>query len=124
MQGVDLDLHEVGELTPVVAAVAAVADGPSSLRGIAHLRGHETDRLAALAKELTRCGCRVDITDDGLTITPQPLHAATFRTYADHRMAHAAAVLGLAVPDLGVEDIATTRKTHPDFAAAWTAMLT
>ncbi|MFD2079439.1 3-phosphoshikimate 1-carboxyvinyltransferase [Actinopolymorpha cephalotaxi] len=121
--GVDLDLHDVSELTPVVAAVAALATGPSRLRGIAHIRGHETDRLAALATELNRLGGDVRDTEDGLEISPRPLHGGDFRTYHDHRMAHAAAVLGLVVPGLRVEDIATTGKTLPDFAAMWTAML-
>jgi 3-phosphoshikimate 1-carboxyvinyltransferase len=123
IRGVDLDLHEVGELTPVVAALCALADGPSFLRGIAHLRGHESDRLAALAAELSTLGCDARETDDGLEIRPRPLHAGVFRTYDDHRMAHAAAVLALVVPGLGVENVATTAKTHPDFVGAWTAML-
>ncbi|GAA2755564.1 3-phosphoshikimate 1-carboxyvinyltransferase [Actinopolymorpha rutila] len=121
--GVDLDLHDASELTPVVAAVAVLATGPSRLRGIAHIRGHETDRLAALATELNRLGGDVRDTEDGLEITPRPLRGGDFRTYHDHRMAHAAAVLGLVVPDLRVEDIATTGKTLPDFAAMWSAML-
>lgn len=121
--GVDLDLHDVGELAPVLAAVAAVADAPSYLRGIAHLRGHETDRLAALRAELTRLGADVSETADGLQIRPRPLTGAVVRTYDDHRLAQAAAVLGLVVPGVLVENIATTAKTHPDFVAAWTAML-
>ncbi len=119
IQPVDLDLHDVGELTPVVAAVAALAEGPSRLRGIAHLRGHETDRLAALATELTRLGADVAETDDGLEITPRPLHGEVFRTYDDHRMAHAAVVLALRVPELFVENVATTVKTYPNFAPVW-----
>jgi 3-phosphoshikimate 1-carboxyvinyltransferase len=122
--GADLDLHEVGELTPVIAAVAALADGPSVLRGIAHLRGHETDRLAALTTELTSLGCDVRETPDGLEIRPLPLTGGLFHTYDDHRMAHSAAVLGLAVSGVQVENVATTYKTHPDFVGAWTAMLT
>ncbi|WP_020575823.1 3-phosphoshikimate 1-carboxyvinyltransferase [Actinopolymorpha alba] len=121
--GLDLDLHDVGELTPVIAAVATLASEPSYLRGIAHLRGHETDRLAALSTELARLGADIRETDDGLEIRPRPLHGAVFRTYADHRMAHAGAVLGLVVPDLQIENIATTSKTLPDFVGMWTAML-
>ncbi|MEJ7706924.1 MAG: 3-phosphoshikimate 1-carboxyvinyltransferase [Nocardioidaceae bacterium] len=121
--GVDLDLHDVGELTPVIAAVATLAEGPSHLRGVAHLRGHETNRLAALASELQRLGGNATETADGLQIRPRPLTGGRFRTYADHRLAHAAAVLGLVVDDLEVEDIETTSKTHPDFVSAWTAML-
>jgi 3-phosphoshikimate 1-carboxyvinyltransferase len=123
IHGVDIDLHEVGELTPVVAALCALADGPSYLRGIAHLRGHESDRLAALARELSALGCDAREIADGLEIRPQPLHASVFRTYDDHRMAHAAAVLALVVPGTGIENVATTAKTHPDFVGAWTAML-
>lgn len=123
--GVDEDLHEVGELTPTIAALCAVADGPSHLRGIAHLRGHETDRLAALAAELGELGCRVTETDDGLRIAPAPLTAAdrAWRSYDDHRMATAGAVLGLVVPGLIVDDVGTTAKTLPGFAAMWARML-
>jgi 3-phosphoshikimate 1-carboxyvinyltransferase len=123
IDGVDVDLHEVGELTPVVAALCALAGGPSHLRGIAHLRGHESDRLAALAAELSALGCDARETEDGLVIRPRPLHAGVFHTYDDHRMAHAAAVLALVVPGIGIENVATTTKTHPDFVGAWTAML-
>ena len=118
--GVDLDLHDVGELTPAIAALCALADSPSHLRGIAHIRGHETDRLTALATELGRLGADVTEREDGLSIRPAPLHGGVFRTYADHRMAHAGVILGLAVDGVLVEDIATTSKTFPDFAAAWT----
>jgi 3-phosphoshikimate 1-carboxyvinyltransferase len=125
MEGIDVDLHAAGELTPVVAAVAALASGPSHLRGISHIRNHETDRLAALATELQRLGCDARETEDGdgLTITPRPLTGAPFRTYDDHRMAQAAAVLGLVVPGVEIENVATTRKTLPDFVGMWTAML-
>jgi 3-phosphoshikimate 1-carboxyvinyltransferase len=122
VQGIDADLHEVGELTPVIAAVCAVADGSSTLRGIAHLRGHETDRLAALARELTGLGAEVSETDDGLRIKPKPLHSGVFESYDDHRMAQAGALLGL-VADVEVENIATTGKTLPDFVGMWTGML-
>jgi 3-phosphoshikimate 1-carboxyvinyltransferase len=123
IQGVDLDLHEVGELTPVIAAVCALAESPSYLRGIGHLRGHETDRLAALSTELRELGCEATETVDGLEIRPRPLHPGVFRTYDDHRMAHAAAVLGLMVRGMRVENVDTTAKTHPDFAGAWMSML-
>jgi 3-phosphoshikimate 1-carboxyvinyltransferase len=123
IHAVDLDLHDVGELTPVIAAVCALADGPSRLRGVAHLRGHESDRLAALADELSALGCGASETDDGLEVRPGPLRPGVFHTYDDHRMAHAAAVLSLAVPGLAIENVETTAKTHPDFVGAWTAML-
>ena len=120
LSGVDLDLHDVGELTPAVAALCALADSPSHLRGVAHIRGHETDRITALATELGRLGADVTEREDGLSIRPARLHGGTFRTYADHRMAHAGVILGLAVDDVLVEDVATTAKTFPDFAGAWT----
>ena len=119
----DLDLRHVGELTPVLAAVAALADAPARLRGIGHLRGHETDRLAALATELNRLGGDVRETDDGLEIRPRRFHGGVFRTYDDHRLAMAAAVLGLVVAGVEVEDVATTAKTLPDFVGMWQAML-
>lgn len=123
LRGLTADLHDVGELTPVIAALCALANGPSTLSGIAHLRGHETDRLAALATEINNLGGDVTETDDGLIINPVPLHGGTFATYEDHRMAMAGAVLGLAVPDLQIENIATTGKTLPDFDVMWHAMV-
>ena len=122
LHGLDYDLHDVGELTPAVAALCAIADGPSHLRGIAHIRGHETDRLAALANEFNALGGHVTETADGLTIRPAPLHGGSFRTYADHRMAHAGVILGLAVAGVSVENIGTTSKTFPDFEGAWSAL--
>lgn len=121
--GLDVDLHDVGELTPVVAAVAAFADSPSWLRGIEHLRGHETDRLSALAHEIGAVGGRVEILDDGLHIRPGEFRPATLQTYADHRMGMAAAVLALGTPGVLVEDIATTGKTLPAFADMWESMV-
>lgn len=123
LQGISWDLHDVGELTPTVAALCALAEGRSHLYGIAHLRGHETDRLAALQRELSSLGCGVTQTDDGLVIDPQPLTGGVWHTYADHRMATAGAVLGLVTDDVLVEDIATTAKTLPDFDLRWTQMV-
>jgi 3-phosphoshikimate 1-carboxyvinyltransferase len=123
ISGLDYDLHDVGELTPVVAALCALASSPSHLRGVAHIRGHETDRLAALATELNALGGHVVETDDGLTIRPAHLDGGTFHTYADHRMAHAAVVLGLAVRGVKVENVGTTAKTFPGFADAWSRLL-
>ncbi len=119
LSGVELDLRDVGELTPVVVAVAALAEGESRITGVAHLRGHETDRLAALAAEINRLGGDVEELDDGLLIRPRPLHGGVFTTYDDHRMAQAAVVLGLRVPGLSVENVGTTAKTYPDFATVW-----
>lgn len=123
LRGVDLDLHDVGELTPVVAALAALATGPSTLTGIAHLRGHETDRLAALATEINRLGGNVEERPDGLVVSPAPLHGGSFATYEDHRMAHAGAVIGLRVEGVVVQDIGTTAKTYPGFAQDWERIL-
>jgi 3-phosphoshikimate 1-carboxyvinyltransferase len=122
VHGLDFDLHDVGELTPTVAALCALADSPSHLRGVAHIRGHETDRLAALANELNGLGGHVTETEDGLTIRPASLNGGRFRTYADHRMAHAGAVLGLRAEGVLVEDIGTTAKTFPGFAEAWAGL--
>ncbi|WP_284979712.1 3-phosphoshikimate 1-carboxyvinyltransferase [Arthrobacter sp. fls2-241-R2A-200] len=118
-----VDLHETSELAPTVAALCALASTPSRLTGIAHLRGHETDRLAALVAEINRLGGDAEETPDGLIIRPAPLHGGIVHSYADHRMATAGAILGLAVEDIQVEDIATTSKTMPEFPTMWAAML-
>ncbi len=123
--GFDMDLHEVGELAPSMAALAALAEpgSVSRLTGIAHLRGHETDRLAALSAEINGLGGDCVQCDDGLVITARQLHGGLWHSYADHRMAMAGAILGLRVPGVTVEDIATTAKTLPEFPALWSAML-
>ena len=123
--GFDADLHDVGELTPAVAALAALAapGSVSQLSGIAHLRGHETDRLAALSAEINGLGGQCEETSDGLIITARQLHAGMWRSYADHRMAMAGAIVGLRVPGVEVEDIATTAKTLPEFPQLWADML-
>jgi len=123
IHGIDVDLHEVGELTPAIAALAALADSPSHLRGIGHLRKHETDRLAALTREINALGGSVVEEETSLHITPAPLHGGVFHTYDDHRLATAGAVLGLVVPEIEVENIATTRKTLPDFSGLWSSLL-
>ncbi len=123
LTGLDADLRDVGELTPVLAALCALAETPSTLRGITHLRGHETDRLAALATEITALGGDVTETDDGLQIRPRPLKGGVFATYDDHRMAQAGALLGLAVDGIEVANIATTGKTMPEFPTVWRAMV-
>ena len=126
--GVDVDLAEIGELTPTVTALAIVAarEGHRSrLRGVAHIRGHETDRLAALAAEAAALGARVAETDDGLVVEP----AADLRptrpwgAYADHRMATAGALVGLVVPGVEIDDVTATTKTLPDFATDWPALV-
>jgi len=121
--GVDLDLGDVGELAPVLTALAALAEGPSQLRGIGHLRHHETDRLAALSTEINGLGGDVRETDDGLEVRPRPLRGGDFATYEDHRLAMTAAVIGLCVPGIRVEDVATTGKTLPGFVDLWDEML-
>jgi 3-phosphoshikimate 1-carboxyvinyltransferase len=121
--GIDVDLGDAGELTPVIAAVCAFADGPSNLRGIAHLRHHETDRLTALSREISALGGDVEDSGDGLVVRPQPLHGGLFSTYDDHRLATAAAVLGLRVPGIEVEDVTATAKTLPGFVDLWAEML-
>jgi 3-phosphoshikimate 1-carboxyvinyltransferase len=123
LQGIDHDLHDVGELAPAVAALCALAATPSHLRGIAHIRGHETDRLAALATELGALGADVTEHADGLSIRPAPLHGGVFHTYADHRMAHAGVIVAAAVDGVLVEDVDTTAKTFPDFARFWASLL-
>jgi 3-phosphoshikimate 1-carboxyvinyltransferase len=119
VHGIDVDLHDAGELAPAVAALAALADSPSHLRGIGHIRGHETDRLSALVTEIRRLGGDVTEHPDGLSLRPASLHGGTFRTYGDHRMAHAAAIIGSAVAGVLIEDVATTAKTFPGFARVW-----
>lgn len=123
LRGIDADMSAVGELVPTMAALCALADTPSRLTGVAHLRGHETDRLKALATELTKIGARTVELEDGLEIHPGPLHGAVFESYQDHRMATAGAIIGLRVPDLRVVDIGTTQKTLPDFVGMWLSML-
>ena len=123
--GFDVDLHDVGELTPAVAALAALASDASvsQLSGVAHLRGHETDRLAALSAEINGLGGQCEETPDGLLITARPLQGGVWRSYADHRMATAGAIVGLRVPGVEVEDIGTTAKTLPEFPQMWAEML-
>jgi 3-phosphoshikimate 1-carboxyvinyltransferase len=128
IHGIDIDLHDVGELTPSIAALAALADSPSHLRGIGHLRLHETDRLAALTREINGLGGNVVEDETSLHITPassfgKDLHGGTFHTYDDHRLATAGAVIGLVVPEVVVENVATTRKTLPDFPGLWQSLV-
>ncbi|HLU64329.1 MAG TPA: 3-phosphoshikimate 1-carboxyvinyltransferase [Protaetiibacter sp.] len=120
---VDLDLTIGGELAPTITTLLAFADGPSTVSGIGHLRGHETDRLTALATEIQRLGGEVVEHPESLEIRPRPLHGGAWEAYADHRMATSGALAGLAVPGVTVDDIATTSKTLPEFPQLWQQML-
>jgi 3-phosphoshikimate 1-carboxyvinyltransferase len=124
IHGVSLDLTTGGELAPAIVALAALADGPSEITGIGHIRHHETDRLAALAAEINGLGGDVTELEDGLRIVPRPLHGGVWRSYHDHRMATTGAIIGLAVPGIEIENVATTAKTLPQFTQLWHAMLT
>ena len=123
IHGIDIDLHDVGELTPAIAALCALADSPSYLQGIGHLRLHETDRLSALRSELNGLGGEVTEEPTALRINPKPLHKGVFHTYEDHRLATTAATIGLVIDGVEVENIATTRKTIPDFPGLWKSLL-
>lgn len=123
VNGITWDMHDIGELTPTVAALAALADGPSHLYGIAHLRGHETDRLQALADNINALGGNVEQTADGLIIHPAALEGGRWESYADHRMATAGAILGLRVEGIEVSDVDTTAKTLPGFRRRWAQLL-
>ena len=117
--GITADLSAAGELVPNLVALAALADTPSTITGIGHIRHHETDRLAALAAEINGLGGHVTELEDGLQIDPRPLHGGVWRTYEDHRMATTGAIIGLVVPGVEIENIATTGKTLPQFASLW-----
>ncbi|WP_025155501.1 3-phosphoshikimate 1-carboxyvinyltransferase [Leifsonia aquatica] len=123
IRAVELDLTTGGELAPALVAIAALADGPSEITGIGHIRHHETDRLAALAAEINGLGGAVSELEDGLRIEPRPLHGGVWRSYEDHRMATAGAIVGLVVPGVEIENVATTAKTLPQFTQLWTRML-
>ena len=123
IDNIEIDLRDASELTPVVAALAALAADPSHIRGVGHIRGHETDRLAAIATELENLGAKVRVHHDELVIHPRLLGGGTWRSYADHRMAQAGALLGLVVEDVVIDDVACTDKTLPEFVPLWTRML-
>ena len=123
IHGVELDLSTGGELVPALVALAALADSPSTFTGIGHIRHHETDRLAALAAEINGLGGAVTELEDGLQIDPRPLHGGHWKSYDDHRMATAGAIIGLAVPGVEIENIGTTAKTLPQFPELWHGLL-
>jgi 3-phosphoshikimate 1-carboxyvinyltransferase len=124
IKGIDIDLSIGGELAPVIIALAVLADSPSRITGIAHLRGHETDRLAALTTEINSIGGKATELEDGIAIEPSSaLHSGTWHTYEDHRMATAGAIIGLRVPGITIEDVSVVSKTMPDFVALWNGLL-
>jgi 3-phosphoshikimate 1-carboxyvinyltransferase len=123
INGIEIDLSSAGELTPVIAALAALAKSKSVISGVAHLRGHETNRLKALVDEINSIGGRASETADGLIIEPADLRGGLWKTYGDHRMAAAGAIIGLRVPDIEIEDITVTSKTMPGFELLWSKML-
>jgi 3-phosphoshikimate 1-carboxyvinyltransferase len=125
ISGIKADLRDMNEIAPVIAAVAALADSPSELTGIGHMRLHESDRLAALATEISALGGDVTELPDGLAVRPRPLGAGArpFDSYHDHRLVMAAAVLGLVVPGLRVRNAETVSKTFPEFRSRWLQML-
>ena len=124
IRGVEIDLSIGGELAQVIAALAVLANSPSTITGIGHIRGHETDRLAAMATEINRIGGNCEETDDGWIINPtDTMHGGLWHTYEDHRMATAGAIIGLRVPGILVQNIETTSKTMPNFPEMWSSML-
>ena len=121
--GIEADMSMAGELVPTIAAVAALATTPTEITGIAHLRGHETDRIKALVTEINRIGGDARELEDGIAISPAKLRGGLWHTYGDHRMATAGAIIGLKVPGIEIEDIGVTSKTMPEFPSLWLNML-
>jgi 3-phosphoshikimate 1-carboxyvinyltransferase len=115
LRGIDADMNDISDTVMTLAAVACFAEGPTTIRNVAHIRHKESDRLAALATELRRVGAEVDEFADGLTITPRPLHGAEIETYNDHRMAMSMALVGLKVPGVVIKDPGCVAKTYPHF---------
>lgn len=123
IRGVDLDLSAASELTPTLVGLAAFADSPTTIRGIGHIRLHETDRIAALIGDLRALGGEAEELPDGLRVIPRPLHGGTWAAHHDHRMATTGALIGLRVPGVEIDDIGTTAKTLPEFTLLWERML-
>lgn len=122
IRGADLDLSAASELTPTIAGLAVFADGPTTIRGVGHIRTHETDRIAALVANIRALGGEAEELSDGLRITPVPLHGGAWPAYHDHRMATTGALIGLRVPGVEIDDIGTTAKTLPEFTLLWDRM--
>ncbi|MCI1017667.1 3-phosphoshikimate 1-carboxyvinyltransferase [Microbacterium sp. C5A9] len=123
IRGLDLDLSAASELTPTLVGLAAFASGPTTIRGIGHIRLHETDRIAALISDIRALGGEAEELPDGLRIIPRPLHGGSWAAYHDHRMATTGALIGLRVPGVEIDDIGTTAKTLPEFTLLWERML-
>jgi 3-phosphoshikimate 1-carboxyvinyltransferase len=117
LRGIDVDMNDISDTVMTLAAVACFADGPTTIRNVAHIRHKETDRLAALAAELRKVGAEVEEYADGLSITPRPLHGAEIETYNDHRMAMSMALIGLRVPGIVIRNPGCVAKTYPGFFA-------
>jgi len=117
-----VDMGDISDTAQTLAAIAPFADGPVTMRGLAHARLKETDRVAAVATELRRLGCRVDERPDGLTIHPSALRGGVVATYDDHRMAMSFALIGLRVPGISIADPGCVAKTFPDYFARFAAM--
>jgi len=124
LTGCNVDLSAASELTPVVAALAAAANGPSRLTGIGHIRGHETDRLAAIHNALAAVGVPSGVDEDGLTIEGgQARHGGVIDSADDHRMVHLGALLGLVTPDVQVARAQAVAKTMPNFLTVWESLV-
>jgi len=119
IHGIDLDLSAASELTPTLVALAAFADGPTTLTGIGHIRGHETDRIAALVSNLRALGGEAHELADGIHVVPRELTGGVWKAHHDHRIATAGALIGLRVPGVVVDDIGATAKTLPEFPELW-----
>ncbi len=117
LRGIDVDMNAISDTAQTLAVVALFAQGPTTIRGVAHIRHKETDRIADLARQLRKLGAGVEELTDGLRITPAPLHGAELETYNDHRMAMSFALAGLKIPGVSIRDPGCTAKTYPNFFA-------
>jgi len=122
LKGIDIDMNAISDTAMTLAAVALFAEGPTTIRNIAHVRHKETDRIAAVAAELRKLGATVEEFDDGLRIVPGPLKGCSVATYDDHRMAMSLAIVGLKVPGVKIENPGCVAKTYPGFWQDWARM--
>jgi 3-phosphoshikimate 1-carboxyvinyltransferase len=114
-RGIDVDMNAISDTVQTLAVVALFAEGPTTIRNVAHIRHKETDRIGDLARELRKLGASVDETPDGLRITPAQLHGAAIETYNDHRMAMSLALAGLRIPGVTILNPGCTAKTYPNY---------